>query len=128
MTKPSKRGALLAILLFLSQSPAWAGWEPDFPRLVEAVGKAENSIKYPYGVKSINTRGNVAYARQIALNSARNAWGRYLKARGAARRPISGDLRPFLDEWGARWCPGAADAKGNRVWAKNVMFYYERGA
>ena len=42
-------------------------------QIANAIYKTENSKKYPYGVKSINTNGNEAYARKICLNSIRNA-------------------------------------------------------
>jgi hypothetical protein len=100
----------------------------DFGRLVEAVGKAENSVKYPYGVKSINTHGNRVYARQICLNSARNAWKRYAKGKSIALEAQEGHLRAFLEAWGDRWCPWASDPSGHRVWARNVEYQYNKGA
>ena len=91
----------------------------DFSRftndeIVEAIGKAENSVKYPYGIKSINTNGNKEYARKICLNSVKNGRARWEKA----GKPD--DLIIFI---GRRYCPiGAPDDPRNlnSNWVRNV--------
>lgn len=113
-------------IVFLSSETVVKAEPIDFGRLVEAVGRAEGSVKYPYGVKSINTHGDVAYARQICRNSAQNAWKRYARAHGIARMPIASDLRPFLGHWADRWCPRASDPSGHAVWARNVGYWYNK--
>ena len=45
-------------------------------QIANAIYKAENSVKYPYGIRSINTHGDKAYARKICLNSIRHARAR----------------------------------------------------
>ena len=82
-------------------------------QIVEAIGRAENSIKYPYGIKSINTKGNKEYARQICLNSVRNGRVRWIMA----GRPD--DLITFI---GKRFCPPTTH-KLNTNWISNVKFY-----
>jgi len=84
--------------------------------IVKAIGKAENSIKYPYGIKSIDTKGNIEYARQICLNSVRNGRKRWVKA----DKPC--DLISFISR---RYCPvNAPDDNGtNKYWAKNVKYF-----
>ena len=87
--------------------------------IVEAIGKAENSVKYPYGIKSINTNGNVTYARQICLNSVRNGRARWIKA----GRPC--DLIEFISR---RYCPiNAPDDNGtNKYWSRNVKYFLNK--
>ena len=93
----------------------WENFSDD--QIVEAIGKAENSVKYPYGIKSIDTKGNKEYARQICRNSVHNGRVRWIKA----GRP--GDLIIFI---GLRFCPPQAH-KLNSNWVKNVKFYLLKG-
>lgn len=93
-------------------------------QIVEAIGKAENSVKYPYGIKSIDTKSNAEYARKICFNSVRNGRARWIKA----GKPC--DLITFISK---RYCPINAtdDPIGlNKNWISNVKFYLrtkERG-
>ena len=87
---------------------AWDGYSNE--QIVEAIGKAENSIKYPYGIKSIDTKGNKEYARRICLNSVRNGRARWVKA----DRPE--DLIVYIS---LRYCPPTAH-RLNSNWVKNV--------
>ena len=88
-------------------------------QIVWAIGKAENSVKYPYGVKSIETRGNIEYAKRICLNSVRNGRARWIKA----NKPC--DLVDFISR---RYCPvNAPDDNGtNKFWARNVKFFLDK--
>ena len=79
-------------------------------QIVEAIGRAENSVKFPYGIKSIDTKGNVEYARKICLNSVVNGRKRWVKA----GKPY--DLITFI---GLRFCPPAAHQL-NSNWERNV--------
>jgi len=83
--------------------------------MADAIFWAENSKRYPYGVKSIDTGGNHDYARQITVNSIRNGVARY-EGRSAD------DGRTFLQHFGARWCPADAHSL-NRNFISNVEFY-----
>lgn len=85
-------------------------------QIVEAIGKAENSIKYPYGIKSIDTKGNKEYARQICLNSVKNGRERWIKA----GKPY--DLIIYIS---LRFCPLKAHPL-NSYWVKNVKAILER--
>lgn len=119
------RSSLLALLCLLWAGSAWAesvcGY--DVERLATAIYKAENSVKYPYGIKSIDTHGDKVYARKICINTIRNNGKRWEKA----GRPT--DYLSFL---AGRFCPiGAADDKWlnlNRYWRGNVARLYEKGA
>jgi len=81
--------------------------------IVEAIGQAENSIKYPYGIKSIDTKGNVEYARKICRNSVINNYKRYVK------NGKKGDFLSFMRD---RFCP-LSDSKLNRYWVDNVKYW-----
>ena len=106
---------LLALTIWLSGcSPALA-WTDD--QIANAIYKAENSQKYPYGIKSVNTFGNKEYARKICLNTIRNNRIRF------KQQTKYTDFVSFL---GSRYCPVSAH-KLNRNWVKNVMYYLKRG-
>ncbi len=104
------------ILLFLfipSCQPAFAYTDNQ---ICEAIGKAENSVKYPYGIKSIDTHGDKDYARKICLNTIGNNRKRF------ANQTKYKDYIEFL---GSRYCPPKAH-KLNRNWVKNVKFYLKQ--
>jgi len=82
--------------------------------IVEAIGKTENSVKYPYGIKSIPTYGNKDYAKKICLNSVRNAKKRWVKA----NKP-----EDFIVFMGRRYSPPHL----NPNWVRLVKYFLERG-
>lgn len=105
---------LFFILLGVARANDFSQYSNE--QIVEAIGKAENSVKYPYGIKSIDTKGNVEYARQICLNSVTNGRKRWIKA----GKPY--DLISFL---GLRYCPPKAHQL-NSNWVRNVKYFLER--
>ena len=109
---------ILFITFLLAFLPCLAyGWTDQ--AIVEAIGKAENSIKYPYGIKSIDTKGNIEYARKICLNSVINGRKRWIKA----GKPC--DLIEYISR---RYCPiNAPDDNGtNKYWVKNVKYFLNK--
>ena len=86
---------------------------PDVPKLVEAIGKAENSRRYPYGIIA-KRRLTVAEARRWCENTVRRRLAEWHRA-GRPGHPV---------DWIARtYAPlGASnDPRGlNRHWANNV--------
>lgn len=84
--------------------------------VVEAIGKAENSTKYPYGIKSIDTKGDIEYAKRICRNSVVNNYKRWVKA---------GKQGDFLEFMSRRYCPINAH-KLNKNWVGNVKFWLIR--
>ena len=112
--------AMLAIMILLFWH--WAGaeeinWDTfTDSEIVEAIGKAENSVKFPYGIKSIDTYGNKEYARKICLNSIRNGRARWIRA----GKPD--DLIIFIGE---RYCPPTAH-KLNSNWVKLVKYFLNK--
>jgi len=87
---------------------------PTDDQIVAAICRAENSVKYPYGIKSINTHGDKEYARRICLNTIRNNRRRWQ----AAGRP--GD---YIDYLADRYVPKSVDPQGNINWKRNVKFF-----
>jgi hypothetical protein len=85
--------------------------------IVNAIGRAENSVKYPYGIKSINTHGDAVYARRICLNTVRNNRRRF------AEQTKEQDFIVFL---GSRFCPPAVHPL-NRSWVGNVKYFLTKG-
>lgn len=86
-------------------------------KIADAIYKAEGGAKtrYPYGIKSINTKGNKEYARQICLNTIRNNYIRWQK--------FGTNKVDFITFLGNRFCPVGAvdDPTGlNKNWVKNV--------
>jgi len=108
---------LLLIIMWFSWARADIAWDSfTNEQITEAIGKAENSVKYPYGIKSIDTKGDVEYARQICLNSVRNGRARWIKA---------GKLYDLIIYIGLRFCPPNAHLL-NSNWVRNVKAILER--
>ena len=102
--------------LLLVSSICFAQDLPDNERLANAIYKAEHSIKYPYGIKSINTHGDKVLARRICINTIKHAKKDFK----------GGDFIVFL---GSRYCPTTIPAEYylNKNWISNVRKFYERG-
>lgn len=87
--------------------------DADAERIANAIYVIEggNKTKFPYGIKSIDTKGDVVVARKICLNTIRNNHKRWLKANK------NGSFINFLAN---RYCPASVDPKGNRNWKANI--------
>ena len=97
--------------------------EPSDSALADAIYRAEGGVRaqYPYGVRSIDTHGDAAYARRITLNSIRN---------NRRRWETAGNPGSFLEFMARRWAPVGAgnDPDGlNRHFVKNVRFFLGAG-
>ena len=81
--------------------------------MVDAIWRVEGGAKtkHPYGIKSIDTRGDADAARRICTNTVRNNWRRWESA---------GKPGAFLDFLADRYCPPSVDAKGNFNWKRNI--------
>ena len=88
-----------------------AGYTVD--QYVSAIGKAENSKKFPYGIKSIKCSGE-AECRQICHNSVVNANKRWIKA---------GKPDDFVIFMGRRYSP--PDINPN--WVRLVKYFLDNG-
>ena len=88
-------------------------------QIANAIFKAENSVKYPYGIKSINTYGNKEYARKICLNTIRNNRKRFAKQT---------QYKDFISFLGSRYCPTTIKSEYslNKNWIKNVYYFLAR--
>jgi hypothetical protein len=89
-------------------------------KVVKAIYQVEGGAKtkYPYGIKSINTHGDVAKAKRICENTVRNNYARWIKA---------GREGSFLDFLADRYCPPSADPQGNVNWKKNIHKLVDKG-
>jgi len=115
MTKPSKRGALLAALLCLIQVQGWAGWEPDYERLADAIYKAEGGARtrHPYGILA---KYKHTTPRQACINTLRHKYRDWVAA-GA-----KGDYLVYLaSKYAPVNCPN--DNGTNRFWLSNVRHF-----
>ena len=76
-------------------------------RIVDAIYIIEggDKTKYPYGIKSIDTKGNKEYARKICYNTVKNNWIRWQRA---------GSNGNYLDFLGNKYCPQSVDYQGLR--------------
>jgi hypothetical protein len=83
-------------------------------KIVAAVYQIEGAgrTKYPYGVRSIDTKGDVDKARRICANTVRNQFIRWQKW---------GKTNDFLISLADRYCPSACDRTGNINWKKNIV-------
>jgi len=102
--------ALICIFSFCVQI---AASDIDANKIADAIYIIEGGkkTKYPYGVKSVNTRGNRAKARIVCINTIRNTHKRWI----ADNKPID-----FLDYLANRYCPPSVDRVGNARWKRNI--------
>lgn len=85
----------------------------DENKIADAIYQIEGgkSTKYPYGIKSIRTRGD-NHARQICLNTIRNNFERWQNQRA------QNNYFYFLAD---KYCPRIVDSRGNRNWRNNIV-------
>ena len=110
---------LLIALLFCSLSLSVCASSFDIPnnKIADAIRLAENSKKFPYGIKSIDTHGDEVYARKICLNTIRNNKKRFLKQT---------KYTDFIEFLGSRFCPPSAHSL-NKNWVSNVRYFLKQG-
>jgi len=109
-----KRIFFKTIIILLCVSCAFAFTNEQ---IADAIYKAENSVKYPYGIKSIDTHGDKDYALTICLNTIRNHRKRH------ADHYCGLD---FITCLGNRYCPPTAH-KLNANWVRNVNYFLKAG-
>ena len=96
----------------------------DQDKLAVAIYLAEGgeNTRFPYGIKSVDTHGDKAYARKICLNTINNNLARWQWARQ------NGDKRDYIAFLGSRYAPtkGATDDPMglNNNWVNNVRRLY----
>ena len=85
----------------------------DSNTIVNAIWRIEGGshTKYPYGVRSIETRGDVNKARRICMQSVSNNWIRFQHQ----NKQID-----FISFMAVRWVPVASDPIGNKNWINNA--------
>lgn len=83
-------------------------------KIVGAIYRLEggDKTKYPYGIKSVDTKGNKEKARQICVNTVRNNYKRWEAA---------GSKGKYFEFLAKRYCPIPGDKTGlNKNWLKNL--------
>ena len=116
---------IILIMLLLISSSALAEIDylkVDNDTIVNAIYLAEGGAKtkYPYGILSIDTKGDVAYARKICYNTVRNNKVRFNNQE---------KYTDYIEFLGSRYCPIGAenDPKGlNKNWVKNVKYFINK--
>ena len=105
----------ILIMIVISLS----GWTDT--QIANAIYKAENSVKYPYGIKSIDTKGDKDYARRICLNTIKNNRKRFSDY-GYKQ------YNTYLEFLASRYCPvGCEDDNGtNQYWLSNVLYFLNK--
>jgi hypothetical protein len=109
-----KRFAIFALLGCAISARAFETLSPDkVNQISAAIYKIEggNHTKYPFGIRSIDTSGNVDKAKIICQNTIRNNFVRWQKA---------GKQTDFLTYLGNVYCPQSADSVGNKNWQHNI--------
>jgi hypothetical protein len=82
-------------------------------KISSAIWKLEGgaNTKFPYGIKSIDVKGDAPRAKRICENTIRNNFARWNKT----KKHID-----FLTYLANVYCPSAADPVGNRNWIRNI--------
>ena len=109
-----KKLSLLIIGLLLCYNPVYPAQDWTDAQIANAIYRTENSVKFPYGIKSIDTKGNKEYARKICLNSIRNTRKRWIKA---------GQPEDFITYMGRRFSPPNI----NPNWVRLVRYFLTKG-
>lgn len=91
-------------------------------KIADAIYLAEGgeNTRYPYGIVSIDTKGDVDYARKICINTIRNNKLRFKK---------QSKYCDYIEFLGSRYAPIGAenDPKGlNKNWVKNVKYFIHK--
>ena len=113
-----KKKLIMLILILSTLAPSlqaqdkWSTFSDD--EIVAAIYRTENSVKYPYGIKSINTHGDKEKARKICLNSVRNGRKRWIRA---------GRPDDLIIHIGRRYSPPAI----NPNWVRLVKHFLTKG-
>ena len=121
---------LIALLLCLSWGIAWAGGEPDYGRLADAIRISEGNANY-----GILTHYKHTSYRQACINTCKHAWKDYQGthigcARNASNSKIKASRAGYLNFLANRYAPRhvANDPNDlNRHWLSNVSKLYEGG-
>jgi len=114
--------SLISLMLYLVCCYNSRASEININKLVWAIGKAENSTKYPYGIKSYNVRSDKELGRKICFNTCKNNLRRWKRA---------GSRGEFINFLAKVYCPlnDPNDSSGlNSNWIKNVNFYLNKTA
>lgn len=87
-------------------------------KIVNAIYIVEGGAKtkYPFGIKSIDTKGNKEYAKKICENTVHNNFVRYNNLSDKEKQKY----HCYLDFLAFRYCPPKSDPVGHTNWVKNI--------
>lgn len=102
----------LSLAVVVSSQTEAALPDVEAGRMADAIWQVEGGPRtaFPYGIRSIKTT-SAAHARRICINTIQNNHGRWLRA---------GRPGAFVDFLADRYCPKAADPRGNANWKRNM--------
>lgn len=120
--KPNK---VLVFFVFFTNLSAQTQINNDYLELI--VNKiylieGGNKTQYPYGIRSINTKGDINKARRICENTVKNNWGRFNNLSNTEKRKY----HCFLDFLASRYCPKSADPIGHKNWVHNIHSVFNK--
>lgn len=87
-------------------------------KIVSSIYKIEggDKTKYPFGIKSIDCKGDYSKARKICTNTVRNNWVRFSNLEIKERNKY----HCFYEFLASKYCPPTADPEGYKNWIKNI--------
>jgi len=110
------------ILIGLCFTVEGADWTDN--QIADAIYRAENSDKYPYGIKSIDTKGDKDYARKICLNTIHNQ--RIRHRLGKCPEDLRDTEHDYLTCLWYRYCNPRLHPL-NLNWLSNVKHFLKKG-
>ena len=75
--------------------------------------------KFPFGIKSIETKENYKKAKRICENTVRNNWIRFNKLNKIEKEKY----HCYLDFLASHYCPKSYDLIGHQNWIKNIHHF-----
>ena len=119
------KGFIISLVILMLTNNAWS--EVNYlnvsnERIVDAIYLAEGgaNTKYPYGIVSIDTKGDVEVARRLCFNTVRNNKVRFRN---------QSKYKDYIEFLGSRYCPiGAKNdpTNLNQYWVKNVKHFINK--
>ncbi len=114
---------VMAIMILICFVSSCSAQEFSDEQIANAIYKAENSVKYPYGIKSLKYEDRTdksltkeQWARKICLNTIKNHRKRHAKHNCG---------KDFISCLGDRYCPTTIKSEYhlNKNWVKSVKFF-----
>lgn len=116
-----KKGWMLKVLtvfVFIASIVILKGETYDINKIVNCIYIIEggSKTKFPYGIKSLDTKGNKDAARKVCYNTVAKTYANWTNS--------TNRNKDFLEVLANKYCPAKTDKQGNINWKKNIRFYY----